>query len=70
MASSRPITEDDLDGFVDHLLDSARRSEVQAYLHDHPEIAACIAAVSRPREAPPPRRSRTNRYRRISICGT
>ena len=51
MASSRPITEDDLDGFVDHLLDSAPRSEVQTYLHDHPEIAARIAAVSRPREA-------------------
>jgi len=38
--SSHPITEDDLHGFVDHLLDSARRSEVQTYLDAHPEIAA------------------------------
>src|ERR1700752_708681 len=49
--SSHPITEDDLHGFVDQLLDSARRSEVQTYLDDHPEIAARIAAFSRQREA-------------------
>src|ERR1700752_4226401 len=49
--SSHPITEDDLHGFVDHRLDSARRSEVQTYLDDHPEIAARIAAFSRQREA-------------------
>ena len=36
--SSHPITEDDLHGFVDHLLDSARRSDVQTYLDTHPEI--------------------------------
>ena len=40
--SSYPITEDDLHGFVDHLLDSARRSEVQTYLDAHPEIAALL----------------------------
>jgi len=49
--SSHPITEDDLHGFVDHLLDSARRSEVQTYLDAHPEIAARIATFSRQREA-------------------
>ena len=49
--SSHPITEDDLHGFVDHLLDSARRSEVQIYLDAHPEIAARIATFSRQREA-------------------
>src|SRR6201993_2406731 len=49
--SSYPITEDDLHGFVDHLLDSARRSEVQTYLDAQPEIAARIAAFSRQREA-------------------
>ena len=51
MTSSHPITEDDLHGFVDHQLDSARRSEVQTYLDAHPEIAARIAAFSRQREA-------------------
>ena len=51
MTSSHPITEDDLHGFVDHLLDSARRSEVQTYLDAHPEIAARIATFSRQREA-------------------
>ena len=50
MTSSHPITEDDLHGFVDHLLDSARRSEVQTYLDAHPEIAARIATFSRQRE--------------------
>jgi anti-sigma factor RsiW len=49
--SAHPITEDDLHGFVDHLLDSARRSEVQTYLDAHPEIAARIATFSRQREA-------------------
>src|ERR1700751_6411789 len=49
--SSYPITEDDLHGFVDHLLDSARHSEVQTYLEAHPEVAARIAAFSRQREA-------------------
>jgi anti-sigma factor RsiW len=48
---SRPISEDDLHGFVDHLLDPARRSEVQIYLDDHPEIAARVAAFSRQRAA-------------------
>jgi anti-sigma factor RsiW len=48
---SHLITEDDLHGFVDHLLDSERRSEVEAYLDAHPEIAARIAAFSRQREA-------------------
>jgi anti-sigma factor RsiW len=51
VTSSYPITEDDLHGFVDHLLDSARRSEVQAYLDAHPEIAARVATFNRQREA-------------------
>jgi anti-sigma factor RsiW len=51
VTSSRPITEADLHGFVDHQLDSARRSEVQSYLDNHPEIAARIATFGRQREA-------------------
>ena len=46
-----PITEDDLQGFVDHQLDEARRSELQSYLDAHPEIAARMAAFGRQREA-------------------
>src|ERR1700731_5312605 len=49
--SSHPVTEDDLHGFVDHLLDSARRREVQTYLDAHPEIAGRIGSFSRQREA-------------------
>jgi anti-sigma factor RsiW len=51
VTSSRPITEDDLHGYVDHLLDSGRRREVQTYLDAHPEISARIAVFSRQREA-------------------
>src|SRR6202007_3444954 len=40
-----------LPGFVDRLLDSARRGEVQTYLDAHPEIAGRIASFSRQREA-------------------
>ncbi len=38
-----PITEDDLQAFVDDALDSRRRTEVQAYLSDHSEVAARVA---------------------------
>src|SRR5258705_12091926 len=48
---SPPIPEGYLHGFVDPLLVSARRSEVQTYLDAHPEIAARIATFSRQREA-------------------
>ena len=35
--NGRPITEDDLNAFVDQRLDSARHAEVEAYLEAHPE---------------------------------
>jgi len=72
VTSSHPITEDDLHGFVDHLLDSARRSEVQTYLDAHPEIARVLqpSVANARRSAPPPHRSRTNRFRRGSMCAT
>ena len=38
----RPIGEDDLQGFVDERLDTARRREVEAYLADHPEARARV----------------------------
>ena len=44
MIPSLPITEGDLDGFVDDLLDADRRAAVQTYLDGHPEEARRIAA--------------------------
>ncbi len=43
----RPIAEDDLHAYVDDLLDPSRRSEVDAYLADHPDVARRVAAYSR-----------------------
>jgi anti-sigma factor RsiW len=40
--SSRPISEDDLQAYVDEVLESARRAEVVEYLSSHPEEARRI----------------------------
>jgi anti-sigma factor RsiW len=40
--SAKPITEDDLQAFVDGMLDDSRRAEVAAYLEAHPDVAARI----------------------------
>lgn len=47
--SVKPITEDDLHGFVDGALDEAREAEVSVYLETHPEIAARIDSYGRQR---------------------
>jgi anti-sigma factor RsiW len=39
MSTSRPVTEDDLQSYVDNALDTIRRSEVEAWLADNPEAA-------------------------------
>jgi anti-sigma factor RsiW len=39
MTDNRPVTEDDLHAYVDAVLDSGRRTEIEAYLETHPEIA-------------------------------
>ncbi|KJC46753.1 membrane protein [Bradyrhizobium sp. LTSP885] len=44
--SNRPITEDDLHGYVDHALEPEREAEVAAYLENHPDVAKRIAAFS------------------------
>jgi anti-sigma factor RsiW len=36
----RPIAEEELHAYVDGQLDADRRSAVQRYLQDHPEVAA------------------------------
>jgi anti-sigma factor RsiW len=41
--SNRPISEDDLNAFVDQQLDAKRHAEVAAYLESHPEVAARVA---------------------------
>jgi anti-sigma factor RsiW len=40
--TSRPITEEDLHGFVDRVLAPAREAEVAAYLAAHPDVATRI----------------------------
>jgi len=42
MSAPRPISEDDLQAYVDATLSSARREEVEAYLAAHPEEAKRI----------------------------
>jgi anti-sigma factor RsiW len=44
MSPPLPITEDDLEGFVDDVLDAESRAAVQTYLDGHPEEARRIAA--------------------------
>jgi anti-sigma factor RsiW len=46
----RPITEDDLHGFVDQRLEPKRQAEVRAYLDEHPEIAAKINGYGQQRD--------------------
>jgi anti-sigma factor RsiW len=48
--TKRPISEDDLQGLVDERLDASRRSEVEAYLGDHPEARARVARMVALRE--------------------
>jgi len=42
----RPITEDDLHAYVDHVLEPERRAEVAAYLGDHPDVAKRVAGFT------------------------
>ena len=48
--NSRPITEDDLNAFVDQRLDSARHAEVEAYLEAHSEIAKRVEGYTSQRD--------------------
>lgn len=41
-----PITEDDLHGYIDHALSAERRAEVAAYLGEHEDVAARLAAYA------------------------
>ena len=46
----RPITEDDLHAYVDGVLEPERQAEVAAYLGDHPDVAARVAAFTDQRD--------------------
>jgi anti-sigma factor RsiW len=47
--TERPITEEDLHGHIDRVLDSAREVEVAAYLAAHPDVAARIHGYAQQR---------------------
>jgi len=48
--TSRPITEQDLQGYVDGALDPPRRAEVDDYLQRHPDVARRVAAYAQQRD--------------------
>ncbi|PWC47393.1 anti-sigma factor [Azospirillum sp. TSA6c] len=47
---SRPITEDDLNAFVDQRLDPVRQAEVAAYLEVHPDVAERVSGYAAQRD--------------------
>jgi len=51
MNFDRPVSEEDLHGYVDDRLDPGRRETVEAYLQAHPEAAARVAEYRDQREA-------------------
>jgi anti-sigma factor RsiW len=48
---ARPVSEDELHAYVDDRLDTARRREVEHYLHTQPELAQRMAAFRAQRAA-------------------
>jgi anti-sigma factor RsiW len=48
--TGRPVTDDDLSGFVDQELGPARQAEVASYLDVHPEVARRIAGYRKQRD--------------------
>jgi anti-sigma factor RsiW len=47
--SGRPITEEDLHGYVDRVLPPDREAEVSAYIEAHPDVATRIAGYAQQR---------------------
>jgi anti-sigma factor RsiW len=48
--SALPITEDDIQAYVDGVLESARLAEVAAYLESHPDVGQRVQGYIRDRE--------------------
>ncbi|TCR81456.1 anti-sigma factor [Rhizobium sp. BK376] len=44
--SVRPITEDDLQAFVDGALDDARKAEIATYIEAHPDVSARVKSYA------------------------
>ncbi|WP_044560523.1 hypothetical protein, partial [Azospirillum sp. B4] len=51
MNAGRPITEEDLQAYVDRALDAGRRAEVEEYLATHPDAAQRVTVYAAQREA-------------------
>jgi anti-sigma factor RsiW len=47
----RPVSEEDLHGYVDGRLEPGRRDAVEAYIDAHPDVAARVADYGRQRDA-------------------
>lgn len=50
MTEARPISEDDLQAYVDRALDADRHEQVRRYLERHPETAARVAVYEAQRD--------------------
>jgi len=48
--SPRPISEDDLHGYVDRVLEPERQAEVADYMREHPDVAKRVAAFTGQRD--------------------
>jgi anti-sigma factor RsiW len=48
--TDRPITEDDLHGYVDRVLEPERQAAVASYLEAHPDVARRVAGFSSQRD--------------------
>jgi anti-sigma factor RsiW len=48
--NNRPITEDDLQAYIDNALNSARRDEVAEYLEQQPDVARRIESYGKQRD--------------------
>lgn len=51
MSANRPITEDDIHAYVDGVLDTPRRDEVNEYLANHPGTAQKVSRLVEQRQA-------------------
>lgn len=49
MTGRRPVTEDDLQAYVDAALEPQRRTEIDGYLESHPEVADRVHGYARQR---------------------
>ena len=51
MSMERPVTEDDLQAYVDDVLAPAERRRIEAYLAAHPDVARRVGDYAGQRDA-------------------